>query len=159
VIRSISSFALTQAWPKRRSPSSSPSACSVSTRRPPYPARRGTAHLVALNVVDALEVLAHADRPRERHGGDAQMLFDFVEQFERLAHFAVELVDEGDDRRLAAAADFEQLQRLRFDAVRAVDHHHGGVDRGQHAVGVFGEVFVARGVEQVDDGSRRTRTA
>ena len=110
------------------------------------------ADLIALDVIDALEFFAHADRPGERHRRHAQMLFDFVEQFERLAHFAVELVDEGDDRRLAAAADFEQLQRLRFDTVGAVDHHHGGIDRGQHTVGIFGEVLVARRVEQVDHG-------
>jgi hypothetical protein len=55
-------------------------------------------------------------------------------------HLAVHLVDEGDDGRVARAADLEQAQRLRFDAVRGVDHHQRGIDRGQHAVGVFREV-------------------
>ena len=32
-----------------------------------------------------------------------------------------------------------------------VEHHDRGVGGGQHAVGVLGEVAVARGVEQVDD--------
>jgi hypothetical protein len=54
---------------------------------------------------------------------------------------------------------FEQLDRLRFHALGGVDHHHRGVDRGQHAVGVLGEVLVARRVEQVDGVALRTRTA
>ena len=40
-----------------------------------------------------------------------------------------------------------------FHALGAVDHHQGAVDRRQGAVGVFGEVFVTGGVQQVDDGS------
>ncbi len=69
---------------------------------------------------------------------------------ERLAHLAIHLVDERDDRRRAQPADFEQLDRLRLDALRRVDHHHRRVDGGQHAVGVLGEILVARRVEQVD---------
>ncbi len=37
-----------------------------------------------------------------------------------------------------------------FDAFRAVDDHERRVDCGQRAVGVFGEVLVARRVQQVD---------
>ena len=80
----------------------------------------------------------------------AEHRLDLLEQRERLAHFAVHLVDERDDRRVAQAAHLEQLDRLRLDALRRVDHHHRGVDRGQHAIGVLGEVLVARRVEQVD---------
>ena len=48
-------------------------------------------------------------------------------------------------------ADLEQLERLRLDALGRVEHHDRGVGRGQHPVGVLGEVPVAGGVEQVDD--------
>ena len=68
--------------------------------------------------------------------------------------FAIELVDEGHDRRVAQAADFHQLDRALFDALGAVDHHQRRIDRGEHAVGVFGEVRVAGRVEQVDDRPR-----
>ena len=64
---------------------------------------------------------------------------------------AVELVDEGDDRDVAQPADLEQLPGARLDALGGVDHHHRGIDRGQRAVGVLGEVLVARRVEQVED--------
>jgi hypothetical protein len=46
------------------------------------------------------ESLAHADRPGDRRAFDAEYRFDFLEQVEGLAHLAVELVDESDDRRL-----------------------------------------------------------
>ena len=107
----------------------------------------------APDVEHAAEALAHADRPRERHGGHSEDLLDLVDQLERLAHFAVHLVDEGDDRRVARAAHFEQAQRLRFHAVGRVDHHERRVDGGQHAVGVFREILVAGRIEQVDDAA------
>ena len=53
----------------------------------------------------------------------AQLALDLVDQLERLPHFAVHLVDEGEDRRVARAADLQQAARLRLDAVGRVDHH------------------------------------
>ena len=58
---------------------------------------------------------------------------------------------------VAQAADLEQLARARLDALGGVDHHDGGIDRGQRAVGVFREVLVARRVEQVEDACRHIR--
>ena len=72
------------------------------------PARRGTRAPDRRMSVDALEFLAHAHRPGERHRGHAQHALDFVEQVERLAHFAVELVDEREDRRAARRGTLEQ---------------------------------------------------
>ena len=60
------------------------------------------------------------------------------------------LVDESDDRHAAQAADFEQLARLRFDALSRVDHHDRRIDRRQRAIGVFGKILVPRRVEQVE---------
>ncbi len=82
---------------------------------------------------------------------ERQRLLDLVEELERIARLAVHLVDEGDDRNVAQAADLEQLARARLDALGGVDHHDGGIDRGQRAIGVLGEVLVARRVEQVED--------
>ena len=107
-------------------------------------------HLLLLQVDDAPEALAHAHRPGEGHRRHAQRGLDLVEDFQRLAHLAVHLVDERDDRRVACPADLQQPQGLRLDAVGGVDHHQRGIDRGQHPVGVLGKVLVARGVEQVD---------
>jgi hypothetical protein len=39
----------------------------------------------------------------------AQRLLDLVQQAERVAALAVELVDEGDDRHVAQAADLEEI--------------------------------------------------
>ncbi len=101
-------------------------------------------------VVAAEEALAHADRPRSGGDGERQGALDLVHQLERIAGLAVELVDERHDRHVAQAADLEQLAGLRLDALGRVDHHHRRVDGGQGAVGVLAEVFVARGVEQIE---------
>jgi hypothetical protein len=41
---------------------------------------------------------------------ERQLLLDLVEDLEGIAAFAVHLVDEGDDRDVAQAADLEQLR-------------------------------------------------
>ena len=109
------------------------------------------AHLFLLQVDDAAEVLAHAHRPGEGRSGHAQRALDLVKDLQRLAHLAVHLVDEGDDGRIACPAHLQQAQRLRLDAVGGIDDHQGGIHGRQHPIGVFREVLVARGVQQVDD--------
>ena len=102
-------------------------------------------------MVGAGKGLAAADRPGDRRRVERQLLLDLVEDLEGVARLAVHLVDEGDDRNVAQAADLEQFQRARLDALGAVDHHDGEVDGRQRAVGVVGKVLVARRVEQVED--------
>jgi hypothetical protein len=101
-----------------------------------------------LQIVDAAEAIAAADRPVHRHRVNAEHALDFVEQVKRIAAGQIQLVDEGQHRQPAQLADFEQLARLRLDALRRVDHHHDAVDGEQRAVGVLAEVLVARRVEQ-----------
>ena len=79
------------------------------------------------------------------------MFLDLIEQFERVTTRAIPLVDEGDDRNLPIATDLEQFAGLGFDALRTVEHHDRGVGCREHAIGVLGEVTVARRVEQVED--------
>ena len=63
---------------------------------------------------------------------------------------SVPLVDEGQQRQAALAADIEELEGLGLDAFGGVEHHDRGVGRGEHAVGVFGEITVTGGIKQVD---------
>jgi hypothetical protein len=99
----------------------------------------------------ALQALPHADRPGHRCALDAEHALHLVQQIDRLLAFAVQLVDEGHDRRVAQAAHLHQLDRPLFHALGHVDDHQRRVDRRQHAVGVLAEVGVARCVEQIDD--------
>ncbi len=101
----------------------------------------------------AFQAITHADGPGHRRALDAEHRFDLVEQVDRVLALAVKLVDEGHDRGVAQAAHLHQLDRAFLHALCDVDHHQRGVDRGQHAVGVFAEVGVAWGVEQVDDAT------
>ena len=111
------------------------------------------AHAAGRHVDGADEIAAAPDRPGHRRGVERQRLFDLVDQIERIAAFAVHLIDEGDDRNVAQPADFEQLAGARLDAFGGVDHHHRRIDRGQRAIGVFGKVLVARRIEQVEDAA------
>jgi hypothetical protein len=92
-------------------------------------------------------------RPRRRRGVERECLLDLVEQVERVAALPVHLVDESQDRDVPQPADLEQLARARLDTLGGVDHHDGGVDRGQRPVGIFGKVLVAGRVEQVEDAA------
>ena len=105
------------------------------------------------------EVSGDADRPRQGSGSQPDPFLDLVHQFQGVAAGTVPLVDHRDDRDPAVLAHLEQLQCLRLEALRGVDEHHRGVDGRQHPVGVFGEVGVAGGVEQVDDAGCGTGTA
>jgi hypothetical protein len=102
-------------------------------------------------IIEAREGAAHPDRPVHRTDVKRQPVGDLVEQFEGRLAFAVDLVDEGDDRHRAQAAHLKQLQRLRLDPLGGVDHHHRAVDRGERAIGVLAEILVSRRVEQVED--------
>ena len=116
---------------------------------PSPPARRRRS--VFEQMVDAEQIAAHADGPGDRRALDLEHALDFVEQLDRRAAVAVQLVDEGHDGRVAQAAHVHELDGALFDALGAVDDHQRGIHRGQRAIGVLGEVLVARRVEQIDD--------
>ena len=109
--------------------------------------------VVFTTVIHAAKLLSEAEGPVDGAGTDAEDGFEFVEEGEGLARRAVELVHEGEDGHATAAADFEELAGLGFDAFAGVDDHDGGIDGGEDAVGVFGEVFVTGGVEEVHDAA------
>ncbi len=105
---------------------------------------------LAADLGQAAQAVAALGRPPDGGGVQLQAGRDLVQQGHRILGFAVQLVDEGDDRDVAQAADLEQLQRLRLDALGGVQHHDGAVGGGQGAIGVFREVLVARRVQQVE---------
>jgi len=55
-----------------------------------------------------------------------------------------------EDGNTALPADVEQFPRLRLDPIGCIDDHHGTVRGGEGAVGIFAEILVAGGVQQVD---------
>src|SRR5690606_18849103 len=65
--------------------------------------------IVVVKMKDALEALAHTDRPSYWRTADFEHILDLIEQLHRLPAFAIELVDEGHDRGGAHAADVHQL--------------------------------------------------
>ena len=106
---------------------------------------------VVHRIENAAQQTAHPRGPDHRHGVEREFRSDLVHQIEGVLAFAVDLVDEGDDRHVAQPADLEELKRLRLDAFRRIDHHDGAVGGGQRPVGVLAEILVARRIEQVAD--------
>ena len=104
---------------------------------------------IGVEIVEALEAFAAADRPVDRRGLDAQHGLDLVEQFDRLADFAVQLVDEAENRRIAQATHLHQLDGAILHALGRVDDHQHRIDRGQGAIGIFRKILVTGRVEQV----------
>ncbi len=105
---------------------------------------------LVVDAIHALELRSTVDGPAQRRQADVQFLLDFVQQLERIHARAVHLVDEHNDGCIPHAAHLDQLLRLRLDAFGRVDDHDDAVDSRQSAEGVFGEVLVARGVQDVD---------
>ena len=106
--------------------------------------------VVARQVINTLEVAVATNRPGDRRRLDFEYGFNFVQQLDRIADVPVKFVDETDDRCITQTANVHQGDGARFDTFTAIEHHQSRVDGGQRTVGVFREVFVARGVEQVD---------
>src|SRR5450830_1026829 len=72
---------------------------------------------IAQQVLHAAKTFAHANRPGYRRALNLQHRFQFIEQLQRIAGFAVHLVHEGDDGRIAHAANVEQFDGLLFHAL------------------------------------------
>ncbi|CCK06200.1 FIG00640947: hypothetical protein [Cronobacter sakazakii 696] len=106
---------------------------------------------VIIKVVNAFKEFAAANRPGDRRTGDFQLVFHFIQQLHWIADVTVEFVHKGQDRRVAQTGNFHQLTGAILNAFRGVDNHQAAVHRRQRAVGIFREVFVAGGIQQVNE--------
>ena len=102
-----------------------------------------------VDIVDSLELCAYIDGPCQRAYTYLQFLLQLVEDFKRVAAFAVKLVDEDYNGRLAHTAHFHKAARLRLHTFGHVNDDDYRVDGRERTEGVFGEVLVARRVEDV----------
>ena len=107
---------------------------------------------VGEQVIDALEALAHTDGPGHRGALDLEHVLDFIQHFNAVADIPVQLVDEGQDRRVPQATHFHQLDGPLLHALGGINHHQRRIHGGEGAIGIFGEVGVAGGIQQVDRG-------
>ena len=72
-------------------------------------------------------------------------------QVDRLATLAIELVDEGEYRRITHATHLHELDGALLDTLGDIDHHECRIDSGQRAVGILGEIGMSGSIQQVHD--------
>ena len=58
-----------------------------------------------VEIINAFETLAHADRPGKGRAFDLQLIFDIRQNIQRRQAIAVQFINESYDRRIAQAAD------------------------------------------------------
>src|SRR6056300_593073 len=98
---------------------------------------------------NTFKTLTHTNRPGDRCALNLKYFFNLIEQLDWLATLTVELVDKGNDWSIAETTNIHQLDGALLYTLCHVDHHQGRVNGGECAVGIFGKIFVSRGVEQV----------
>jgi len=103
-------------------------------------------------VIDPQEPLADTDRPGDGGTSDLQHLLDLVQDLKGVPALPVELVDEGEDGGIPQPAHIHELDGALLHALGHIDDHQGGVHGREGTVGIFGEILVARRIQQVDGG-------
>ena len=106
--------------------------------------------LIAQNVIAADKLAADPNRPTCRGHVNRQILLNFVNDLKGIAALAVHFVTKRQDRQVAQAAHLKQLLGLAFHTLSAVNHHHGGINSRQRAVGILGEIRVAGSIHQIE---------
>ena len=101
-------------------------------------------------IIDATEPLSHVDRPAQRAHIDMQLLFDLVQQVERVLTVAVHLIDKHDHGSLTHTADFHQLTGLGFHTFCGIDHDNNAIHSRQRTKRIFSEILVAGRIEDID---------
>ena len=91
--------------------------------------------------------IARTNGPSHRIGGQSELLFDFIQQFQGVATGTIHLIDEGKDGNRSHPAHFKQLPGLGFETFCPVFEHHRIIGGCQGAVSIFTEVLVSGGVE------------
>ena len=81
----------------------------------------------------------------------ADDVLDLAARLFRLRAGQVDLVDDRDDFEVVIQRHVNVGQRLRFHALRGVDHQQRALARGQRARNLVGEVNVAGRVDEVED--------
>ncbi len=105
---------------------------------------------IRAQVIDPHEPLADADGPGHGRALNPQHLFDLVQDLDGVPPLPIELIDEGKDGGIPQPTHIHELDGARLHALGHIDDHQGGIHRRERAIGILGEVLVARRIQQVD---------
>ncbi len=87
-----------------------------------------------------------------------QLFLDLIEQVEGGLSIPVHFIDENDHRSVSHPANLHELSGLFFHSFHRINHEDDAVHGRKCPVGILRKVFVARGVQQVDECSTVFKT-
>lgn len=104
---------------------------------------------VFVEMINVFEQFVVVDRSGNWCVVDFQFVFDFIQQFYWIVDIMVKFVYKGEDWCIVQMGDFYQFMGLIFDVFCCVNYYQVVVYCCQGMVGIFGEVFVFWGIQQV----------
>ena len=79
--------------------------------------------LLASTLIDTFEILSGTDRPVDRAGRNAKLLFDVIEQIEGIIGITVHFIDKSKNRNMTHHTDFKQLSGLCLYTLGSINDH------------------------------------
>ena len=91
-----------------------------------------------------------SDGPIKGDGPDIESPLYLGQKGKRVNPFAVNFVDEGDNRKLSHAGNFKEFECLGFDPLGTIKKHDHRIHGLKGAKGVFAEILVARRIKNIE---------
>ena len=103
-----------------------------------------------LAIVNSLEIPSASDRPVHGIGADSEFLLQFFDQIKRTSRFAVQFIDESEDRNMPHCTDPKEFPRLRFNSFCGIYDHHSRICRHEGTIGILRKILMPGRVQDID---------
>ena len=107
-------------------------------------------NFLASTLINTFEILSGADRPVDRAGRNAKLLFDVIEQIKGIVGITVHFIDKGKNRNMAHHTNFKKLSGLCFYTFGSVNDHNRRIRCHQRTIRILREVLMSRCIQNID---------
>ena len=94
-------------------------------------------NFLASTLINTFEILSGADRPVDRAGRNAKLLFDVIEQIKGIVGITVHFIDKSKNRNVSHNADLEQLSGLCLNTLGPIDYHNCRICSHQGTISIL----------------------